>query len=271
VLLASVLGSASIIGVTAGSAQAAMPTLTISATASAVTVAGTPQAGGVNIITKSTGVKEAGILLIHIRSGSTGAEVFSFLSAHHGGGTANEASKFGSIVFDNEAPSGKGSEAQTTLEAGEYIVLVTGEKGPNGIHSTFAVAASPVNPALPAAAAKIRAIDFGFKGASTIKTGEVVGFENEGFLVHMNFAFPVKSKKAAAKVMAALRSGHEKGLEKLIAGPPVSFAGPVSHGAYQQETISAKPGFYVEVCFMETQDGRPHTKLGMERILRITK
>ena len=39
----------------------------------------------------------------------------------------------------------------------------------------------------------------------------------------------------------------------------------------QEETISAKPGIYVQVCFMQTQDGRDHTRLGMERIITIKK
>ena len=39
----------------------------------------------------------------------------------------------------------------------------------------------------------------------------------------------------------------------------------------QQETITAKPGAYVQVCFMSTQDGRSHSMLGMERVLKITK
>jgi hypothetical protein len=41
------------------------------------------------------------------------------------------------------------------------------------------------------------------------------------------------------------------------------FAGPLSHEAFQQETITAKPGVYVEVCFMDTQDGCSHSQLGM--------
>jgi hypothetical protein len=45
----------------------------------------------------------------------------------------------------------------------------------------------------------------------------------------------------------------------------------VLHGAFQQETITAKPGIYVEVCFMDTQDRRQHTQLGMERIIHIVK
>ena len=51
----------------------------------------------------------------------------------------------------------------------------------------------------------------------------------------------------------------------------MGFYGPISHGAFMQETITAKPGIYVQVCFMETQDGRDHTLLGMERIIKITK
>ncbi len=259
----------SLIAAAAPVAQAAVPNLTISATASAVTVTGTPQAGGVNIISSSNGLKEASILLIKLKPGSTAEEVLSYVKAHHG--DPNAVSEFGAIVFDAEAPAGKGSEAQTTLEPGSYLLLVVGEKGPNGTKATFTVAASPVNPALPAPQARIRSIDCGFKGPSTIKVGELVGFENEGWVVHMDFVFPVKSKTAAAKAMALLKAGNEKGLGKYIAGEPVAFTGPVSTGGYQQEVITAKPGWYVQACFMDTQDGRQHTLLGMERVLHIVK
>ena len=43
------------------------------------------------------------------------------------------------------------------------------------------------------------------------------------------------------------------------------------NGAYVQETITAKPGIYVLACFMNTQDKRNHTVLGMERIIKIVK
>ena len=77
--------------------------------------------------------------------------------------------------------------------------------------------------------------------------------------------------KAAEQLVKDLTAGKEKAAEKLIIGPPAGFAGPVSTGAYQQETITAKPGVYVQVCFMQTQDGRDHTLLGMERIIQIVK
>jgi hypothetical protein len=109
------------------------------------------------------------------------------------------------------------------------------------LRSHFKVLASKAPAALPAPAAVERTIEFGFKGPKTLHDGELVAFENEGFLVHMDLAFPVKSMKAAKTAVRDL------------------------------QTITAKPGIYVQVCFMQTQDGRDHTRLGMERIIKITK
>jgi hypothetical protein len=49
--------------------------------------------------------------------------------------------------------------------------------------------------------------------------------------------------------------------------PREELLGPIVCG----QTITAKPGIYVELCFMDTQDGRSHTQLGMERIIKIVK
>jgi hypothetical protein len=86
----------------------------------------------------------------------------------------------------------------------------------------------------------------------------------------MDVIFPVKSKTAAKTAVRDLLTGNEKALEKLVVGEPFGV-GPISHEAFQQTTITAKPGWYVQACFMETQDGRDHTRLGMERVLRIVK
>jgi hypothetical protein len=39
----------------------------------------------------------------------------------------------------------------------------------------------------------------------------------------------------------------------------------------QQAVLTAKPGFHVEACFMNTEDGREHTQLGMERLIKVVK
>jgi len=253
-----------------GSAQAALPTLTLTLTKTSITVGGSTQSGAVNVVTTATGVKEGIAVLFLLKPGFTVAEVETALK-NGAGKDPNKASKYGSIVLDEEASSGKTSEAQTNLEPGQYVALGgEGEGGPK-LKEAFTVTVAKSPATLPTPEATVRSIEFGFRGPTTLADGELVRFENEGFLVHMDIAFPVKSHSAAKKVVKDLLTGKEKGIEKLAAGEPFSFAGPLSSGSYQQETITAKPGWYVQACFMETQDGRDHTRLGMERIIKIVK
>ncbi len=258
--------------IAAGSAQAAaLPTLSIAINSSSATVSGPLESGGVNVVATDTGVKEGAVIVFFLKPGVSVAEVETFQREKKGKGDLNETAKFGSIVFDSEVNPGRASELQSELQPGHYIVLVAEGEKPAKLRTNFTVTAAKSPATLPTPKAKIRSIEFGFRGPTTLHDGDLVGFENEGFLVHMDIAFPVKSNKVAQQVVKDLLAGKEKGLEKLIAGAPVTFTGPVSHGAYQQETITAKPGVYVEACFMNTQDGREHTRLGMERIIKIVK
>ncbi len=254
----------------AGPAQASsLPTITLNVTKTSITVSGATQSGAVNVVTTASGVKEGLAILFLLKPGATVAEVETVLK-NGGGKDPNKASKYGTIVFDGEATTGKTNEAQTYLQPGSYVALGgAGEGGPK-VKQPFTVTASPSPAALPAPQATVRSIEFGFRGPSTWHDGELVRFENEGFLVHMDIVFPVKGQKAAKQAVKDLLAGKEKALEKLITGEPFGV-GPLSHEAFQQMTITAKPGWYVQACFMETQDGRDHTRLGMERIVRIVK
>lgn len=235
-------------------------------------MSGPLESGGVNVAVTDTGVKEAAVIVFLLKPGVSVAEAEAFQKEKKAKGDLNNTGKLGSIAFDVEANPGPNGEIQTKLEPGKYIVLVSqGEKGQAMLRTSFTVTAAKSPATLPTPQATIRAIDFAFRGPSTLHDGELVGFENEGFLVHMDIAFPVRSNKAAKQAIKLLLAGNERGLGKLIAGPPVTFTGPVSRGAYQQQTITAKPGIYVQACFMNTQDGREHTRLGMERIIKIAK
>jgi hypothetical protein len=217
-------------------------------------------------------VKEATAILFLLKPGVTFEEVENAKkSSGSAGKDPNFTSKYGSIVFSSEVSPGHAREAQTYLQPGQYVALIPGGGKGSQAHETFTVTAAASPAALPTPPATIRSIEFGFTGPSTLHDGELVRFENEGFLVHMDIAFPVKSRGLAKRVVKDLLAGKEKGLEKLVAGGPVVFAPPISHGAFEQETITAKPGWYVQACFMETQDGRDHTRLGMERIIKIVK
>jgi hypothetical protein len=258
------------IDVGSAAATSTLPTLSLTVTKSSITVGGAMQSGGVNVVSTATGVKEASVILFLLKPGATFDEVEAAIQKAHG--DINVTSKYGSLVFDAEVSPGQSSEVQTYLQPGQYVALLPGGEGKGSkAHAIFTVtaAASPV--ALPTPQATISSIEFGFRGPSTLHDGELVRFENEGFLVHMDIAAPVKNMKAAKQAVKDLFTGKEKAVEKLISGPPAAFAGPLSHEAFQQETITAKPGIYVEVCFMDTQDRRQHTLLGMERIIRIVK
>jgi hypothetical protein len=263
------VAAGSLIGV--ASAQAAtLPTLTLALTKTSITVGGSTQSGAVNVVsTASAGVKEGSAILFLLKPGATVAEVESALKGG-AGKDPNKATKYGTIVFDAEASSVAKNEAQTYLQPGNYVALGGGGEGGPKLKEPFTVTAAASPAALPTPEATIRSIEFGFRGPTTLADGELVRFENEGYLVHMDIIFPVKNHSDAKKVVKDLLTGKEKGLEKLITGEPFG-AGPLSHEAFQQERITAKPGWYVQACFMETQDGRDHTRLGMERIIKIVK
>jgi hypothetical protein len=256
----------------AASGAATLPTLNISITKTAITASGSTVSGAVNVVTTSAkGMKEPTAVLFALKPGVTVAEFEAFGKSKKFS-DPNNADKLGSIVFDNEGKPGGTTEAQTVLTPGTYVLLnAEGENPTNPVHSVFTVTAAPAPAALPAAQAVEKTIEFGFRGPTTLKVGEVVRFENEGFLVHMNVAFPVKSKRAANEAVRLMKEGKEKKVFKLVSGTPFSFFGPISSGAFQQQTITAKPGWYVQACFMATQDGRVHTALGMERAFHIVK
>ncbi len=182
--------------------------LTLTLTKTSITVGGSTQSGGVNVVTSVTGVKEATAILFLLKPGVTFEDVENAKkSSGSAGKDPNITSKYGSIVFSAEASPAHSSEAETYLQPGQYVALIPGEGKGSTAHETFTVtaAASPV--ALPTPQATVRSIEFGFRGPSTLHDGEIVRFENEGFLVHMDIAVPAKSKKAAKEIVKDLLAG----------------------------------------------------------------
>jgi hypothetical protein len=274
VLTAALLGSClcALAGATAGASAATLPTLGISVTKTSVAVTGPTVSGGVNVaVTAAKGLKEPTVILVKLNPGVTLAEFEAFVATKKFS-DPNKVGQVGAIVLDLEGRPGGVVEAQTELQPGIYSALnLEGENPKNPPHAGFTVTASPAPAALPKAQAVEKTIDFGFRGPTTLKVGELVRFENEGFLVHMNVVFPVKSKKSANLAVRLLKAGKERAVFKLVSAQPFGFYGPLSPGAFQQETITAKPGWYVQACFMGTQDGRIHTLLGMERAFHVVK
>ncbi len=253
----------------AAGTSSSLPTLTLALNGKSVTVGGSTVSGAVNVVTTVTGVPAGEPTLFRLNPGlgfSVITQAMAALKAHNG--DPNYLDPYGSLVFNAQANKGT-SSAQTVLAPGNYFALDTSGSG-NAPHAEFTVTQS-ANPAtLPTPGATISTIEFGFRGPTTLHDGELVRFQNLGFLVHMDVYARAKSLAVAKRAVAYLLAGKDGKAGKLLPGGG-TFAGPASSGAVQQEVITAKPGVYVQACFMNTQDGREHTQLGMERIIRVVK
>jgi hypothetical protein len=272
----SIIAAASTVAVTGAlalaggaSGSASLPTLTIALNgSSSISVAGTFVSGAVNVVSTFTGKGQGQAALVRLNtavpSAVAFAQAFQAVQSHHG--DLNALTPLGdAVVFDAGAPS----SAQTVMTPGTYVALNLSGHGqpPNKM---FTVTQSSFTAALPAPGGTVRSVEFGFRGARTLHRGELVRFENDGFLVHMIVGIRVKSLALAAAETTALRAGKGRLARRLSIGG-ANFAGPLSPSGLQQLVVNDKPGIYVLACFMNTQDGREHTQLGMERTIRVVK
>ena len=218
----------------------------------------------VSIVTKE---QQGFPLFIRLNPGVTLAQFFAAFQSS--AGDPNGASGVGSLVVDAQANKGF-SNVEANLAPGRYVALDTAGQNPaKWPFTTFAISPAAAPAALPAPSATITAIDFGFRGPGTLHDGQLVRFANHGWLVHMIVAARGSSLAVANKIAGLLLAGKDNQAQSTADGF-YSFAGPLSHGASQQLTLNVQPGYWVIACFMNTQDGREHTQLGMERVIHIT-
>lgn len=247
------------------SPSSSLPTLTLSLKGGgSVTVGGSATSGAVDVVTTVSGEPLGWPTLFLLRPGVTPAEFFRIA---HASNTLDAIDPYGSIVFDTAAPAGT-STAQTVLQPGNYVADdLYGNVNPS---PEFTVNQAPNPATLPKAAATINAIDFAFRGPTTLHDGELVRFENAGHLIHTISWASTKSLAAARKAEALLLAGNAKQAAEYATGKG-TFAGPLSTGAAQQLVLHLKPGVYVLYSTANTQDGRKNDQLGMSRTIRITR
>jgi hypothetical protein len=195
------------------------------------------------------------------------AQAAAAINAHRG--DLNYLDPYGSIVFDVSADHGT-TTAQTILQPGNYLAVDLSSSNPNPPHAAFVIRRAAQPSPLPTPGATISAIDFAFRGPSTLRDGELVRFQNSGFLVHPIQGIGVKNAGTASRLTSLLRAAKDQQAPKLGICFP-EFAGPLSSGGVVQEVITERPGIYVLASILRTQDGREQTQLGMERTIRIVK
>jgi hypothetical protein len=249
--------------------RAPLPTLTVAMNGKSVKVGGALQSGGLQVVSTVTGEPSGAALLVHLDRGVTLAQ---FLKLLHSPKAADPNNLIGvaSVEVDAMAPHGS-SWVQADLPAGQYVAFDAAASNPAQWPMTTFRLAKAAHPAtLPAPDATVASIEFGFRGPGTLHTGDLVRFANHGFLFHMIVAAQGATKAKAQELARLLKEGKDAQAQKLAVGF-ATFDEGLSHGAYQQLTLSAKPGYWVLACFMDTQDHREHTQLGMERVIHITK
>lgn len=254
----------------AGAAQArtagSLPVIHVAMNGKKITVSGVLQSGGVRIVSSVTGENGGEPTFIRLDPGVTFAQFEKALPAI--GADPNNLDGIGAIVMSAMAPKGT-SSLQTSLAPGQYVA---GDVAASGVPplTTFTVTPATAPASLPRPAATVASIEFAFRGASRLHDGELVRFENRGFLVHMIVAFRGSSLAGARKMARLLHEGRDGQAQKMATGF-ASYVNLLSHDGAQQLVVNSKPGYWVLACFMSTQDGREHTRLGMERVIRIVR
>jgi hypothetical protein len=263
-----VVAIAAISGATA-TAAGTLPTLALTMTGKSITATSTVPAGAVNVVSTVSGEAVGSPTLVRLDPGVTFAQAFGAAISH--GGDPNALDGLAAIVANPMAPKGT-SNAQAVLTPGSYVALDTTANNPNKWpHVNFTVTANPAPATLAKPNATVATQEFRFVGPRTLRDGQLIRYVNEGYLYHMVIAIPTKNKASAEALNAALLAGNQKKANKLFSGVPQQLMGTVAPGAMHQQVLKAKPGFYVLACFMNTQDGRVHTQLGMERVIHIVK
>jgi hypothetical protein len=248
-------------------ARTALPTLNVALSGvKGVSVSGSMVLGAVSIVSTFSGTLPRGntgasFALVRLNPGVTIAHAAG--AAQSQGGDLNALDPYAALLVDAGAPA----TVQAVLTPGRWVALNITGNGPPGV-APFTVAKSSSPAPLPAASATETAIEFGFRGPTTLHSNTLVRAENHGFLVHMIALAGAPNLADARKVKALLLVGKERQAEK-IATSGFELLGPASPGASQQQLLNIKPGYYVEACFMDTQDHREHTTLNMLRIIHV--
>ena len=243
---------------------AALPQITITMNGKKITVSGALQSGGVSIVSKVTQEPQGDPTLVRLDPGVTVAQVLKAAA-----GDPNNIALIASVVFSPQANRGI-SVAQANLKPGQYVAVDLASRAKTPPLTTFTIAKAAAPASLPAPQATMSAIEFGFRGPGSLRDGELVRFANHGFLVHMIVAVRGRNAAAAQQIAQLLKAGQDRQAQRL-ATDSFTFYGIMTHGAFQQQVVRNRPGFWVLACFMVTQDGREHTRLGMERVIRIFK
>lgn len=115
----------------------------------------------------------------------------------------------------------------------------------------------------------VTGVDFAFQGAESVEAGFVnLTFTNAGQSPHHVQVARLNDGVTPEELQEALQQGP------MVALPLVEMVGGVGillPGQSQTVvTDLSRPGTYIELCFVENEEGVPHLALGMVRVFQVT-
>ena len=144
-----------------------------------------------------------------------------------------------------------------------YVAVVRAERGQ--AFATFTTG-GPNGASAPEPDARIRMVDYGFRGSNILPRSGRIRVENAGTALHFAIAFPLRPGVTGRQVNRAFRGTNERALRRVVAGEPVEIQSLISPGSINDNEVSfGRRGRYMMVCFFSE-----HNRLGMFRVFRVS-
>jgi hypothetical protein len=143
-----------------------------------------------------------------------------------------------------------------------YVAAVVAGRSP--AITTFTTG-GPSGARAPTPDARIRMVDYGFRGPNTLPRNGRIRVQNGGATLHFAIAFPLRPGVSGGQVRRAFRGSNERAIGRIARGEPVDVQGLISQGSTNDNQVRfPRRGRYAMVCFFGE-----HNRLGMYRVYRV--
>jgi hypothetical protein len=233
-------------------AQTSVPTVAVTATGGNVTLepAGPIAAGP----TRFTFDGRGELTLATLRAGVTIDQLRQTLSR-------NEEAALGQVFLEAAVPPDRPVTVDLRPNTTYVVAAIAGRSQAINTFTT----GPPSGARAPTPDARIRMVDYAFRGPTTLPRNGSIRVQNDGTTLHLALAFPLRPGVSGGQIRRAFRGGEMRAIRRIVAGEPAAVQGLISQGSANDNQVRfARRGRYAMVCpFAE------HNRLGMYRVYRV--
>jgi hypothetical protein len=245
------IGAVLLLGACVGLAQAqtSVPSVTVTAANGNITLSPAGPIGGGP--TRFTYDGPGELTLATLRAGVSVDQLRATLAR-------NDEAALNLVFLEAAVPDGR-SVSVTLRPNTTYVAAAVGRRS--------AITTFTTGPATGATAARpdarIRMIDYAFRGPRTLPRNGSIRVQNAGTTFHFAVAFPLRKGVTNRQAGRALRTG--RGIGRIAGGEPVDVQGLISQGSTNDNEVRfGRRGRFAMVCFFAG-----HNRLGMYRVYRV--